>query len=95
VYSDIVPKYDDKMKYLKILRAQLSNHEQIMLFYNWMSKYGASWENEENKFFTEYCIIHNLWINELFQNDFVLGKVKELENKPVILRNKSLFEYQE
>jgi hypothetical protein len=95
VNSNIVTVYKEKMRYLKILRAQLSNHEQIMLFYNWLSKYGASWEDNENQYFTEYVMIHNLWRKELLQSKFILTKVEELENKPVMLRKKPLFEYQE
>lgn len=41
VQSDVIKDYEDKMKYLKILRAQLSNHEQIMLYYNWLAGYGS------------------------------------------------------
>jgi hypothetical protein len=95
VGSDMITEYNDKMKYLKMLRAQLSNHEQIMLFYNWISGYGEDWENEDNRYFTEYRMIHNLWQDELYQNKYLLDKVKELENKPVLLRTRPLFEYQE
>lgn len=95
VDSDIVKGYEEKMKYLKMLRAQLSNHEQIMLFYNWLGGYGEAWENDESQYFTEYRMIHNLWKDELYQNQFILDKVTELENKPVKLRTKPLFEYQE
>ncbi|THU34971.1 hypothetical protein FAM09_23565 [Niastella caeni] len=81
-YSNAITDYDGKMKYLKILRAQLSNHEQIMLFYNWLSEgYGGAWENEENKFFTEYKIIHNLWVGELFQNQYIVDAVNGLIDK--------------
>lgn len=95
VESESLKDYEEKMKYLKMLRAQLSNHEQIMLFYNWLSGYGGAWENEENQFFTEYRMIHNLWKDKLYQNPFILNKITELENKPVKLRTKPLFEYQE
>jgi hypothetical protein len=81
-YSDAITDYNNKMKYLKILRAQLSNHEQIMLFYNWLSVgYGGAWENEENKFFTEYKIIHNLWVGELYQHQYIVDAVNALIDK--------------
>lgn len=81
-YSDVVTDYNSKMKYLKILRAQLSNHEQIMLFYNWLSVgYGGAWENDENRFFTEYKIIHNLWVGELYQNQYIVDAVNGLIDK--------------
>ncbi|RYE12103.1 MAG: hypothetical protein EOP45_23460, partial [Sphingobacteriaceae bacterium] len=44
----------EKIKYLRILRAQLSNHEQILLFYNWLSGHGKNWENDNQHFFTKY-----------------------------------------
>jgi len=58
--SEVEKDYDKTMKFLKILRAQLSNHEQTLLFYNWLSGYGERWENKEYQFFTKYCMIHNL-----------------------------------
>jgi hypothetical protein len=96
-YSDVITDYKSKMKYLKILRAQLSNHEQMMLFYNWLSEdYGGAWENEENRFFTEYKIIHNLWVGELFQHQYIVDTVNALIDK--YNRNPKetpLFEFQE
>lgn len=52
--------YQKKRDFLRILRAQLSNEEQILLFYNWMAEYGSAWENNVNKYFTDYRMIHNL-----------------------------------
>lgn len=54
---------DEKTNLLKILRAQLSTCEQIMLFYNWFSGFGYEWEEESkdgNHFFTKYRMIHNI-----------------------------------
>lgn len=82
VYSSEIKNYKDKMKYLKILRAQLSNHEQIMLFYNWLaSEYGGTWEDEQNHFFTDYKMIHNLWVDELYQNQYIIDAVNGLIDK--------------
>jgi hypothetical protein len=63
--------YNEKRNYLRILRSQLSNQEQAMLFYNWKSDFGYSWENYENKYFTDYRMIHNL-NNDLLINEFKL-----------------------
>jgi len=61
--------YSKKRYFLRILRAQLSNHEQVLLFYNWFSDYGNSWEEKSynnrinrigNYFFTDFRMIHNL-----------------------------------
>lgn len=90
--STLVTDYDEKMKYLRILRAQLSNHEQILLFYNWLSEYGSDWENKKHSFFTEYCLIHNLWYDSLFDDPFVSDKVNYLRTKEVTLRKGKMFE---
>jgi len=90
--STIVTDYDEKMKYLRILRAQLSNHEQILLFYNWLSEYGSDWENKKHSFFTEYCMIHNLWYESLFDDPFVSDKINYLRTKEVTLRKGKMFE---
>jgi hypothetical protein len=55
--------YDEKRDLLRILRAQLTETEQVMLFYNWLSGFGSKWETynvEGNHFFTQYRMIHNL-----------------------------------
>lgn len=95
-YSDIITEYKDKMKYLKILRAQLSNHEQIMLFYNWLNiDYGGAWEDDENRFFTDYKMIHNLWGGELFQNQYIIEAVNGLIDKYNLSPKETpLFEFQ-
>ena len=48
----------EKYEFLKILRAQLSGHEQLMLYYNSLTTFGRPWL--ENKYFTEYRMIKNL-----------------------------------
>ena len=48
----------EKYEYLKILRAQLSGHEQLMLYYNSLTTLGKPWI--ENKYFTEYRMIKNI-----------------------------------
>lgn len=59
--------YEEKRKYLRILRAQLTNQEQVMLFYNWYSDFGNQWESEQNKYLTDYRMIHNIYQNILFE----------------------------
>jgi hypothetical protein len=85
VKSDVVTDYKEKMKYLKILRAQLSNHEQMMLFYNWLSDgYGVAWEQgaeDGNHFFTQYKMIHNIWIGDLLKNTFIKDNLNNLIDK--------------
>jgi len=90
--SEVITDYNDKMNYLRLLRAQLSNHEQILLFYNWLSDYGNDWENENHQFFTEYCMIHNLWWSNLIEDDYVKSQVIFLREKKVNLRVGKMFE---
>lgn len=89
--SDI--EYKDKIRYLRILRAQLSNQEQAMIFYNWIhTDYGGKWENDKNRYFTEYCMIHNLWHDRLLQDDYIKGKLKKLIGIIPKYRKGELFE---
>lgn len=76
--SKVILDYEEKMKYLKILRAQLSNHEQIILFYNWLSGFGEEWENEKNHFFTQYKMIHNLWDAQLYKEPYIIKAINDL-----------------
>jgi hypothetical protein len=71
--------YPEKRKYLRILRAQLANQEQAMLFYNWRAGFGSTWENEINKYFTDYRMIHNLY-NDILIQDFDLVEIFDLNN---------------
>jgi uncharacterized membrane protein len=49
---------DRKYEYVKTLRAQLSNFEQVLLFYNSISILGKAWINE--KYIQDYNLITNL-----------------------------------
>jgi len=95
--SEDLLSYEDKRNYLRILRSQLSNEEQAMLFYNWLSKFGKPWQDETNKFFTDFRMIHNIFpklllpgvnLEEFFPADRVYRKEKKRTKDP-------LFEYQD
>ena len=49
-----------------MVRAQLTNDEEQLLFCNWLAgvEFGEDWENDKNHFFTEYRMIHNFRPNE-------------------------------
>ncbi|MGE0636130.1 MAG: putative phage abortive infection protein [Bacteroidia bacterium] len=51
-------KEPQKLEYLRTLRAQLSDHEQVMLYYNAVVGFGKAWL--DNKYFTDFKMIHNL-----------------------------------
>ncbi len=86
--------FNEKLDYLQTLRAQLSNHEQVMLYYNAVSGLGRAWF--DNNYFTNYKMIHNIPLNltnlGLIPHDH--PKIKEgitfWENK-----NSTLFEQDE
>lgn len=71
--------YNEKRDLLRILRAQLTSTEQIMLFYNWFSGNGSEWEESDpngNHFFTQYRMIHNVIPKRIWQI-YLLGKSKD------------------
>lgn len=87
--------YKEKRKYLRILRAQLSNYEQAMLFYNYLA-YAPEWE-QKNKFFTDYRMIHNLFPDILINNEYFNKRFDELANMKGVKcykENDPVFEFQ-
>lgn len=55
--------YKEVRGYLKILRSQMSNDEQLMLYYNCTIGFGMDWVT--NGFLTKYRMIHNLPIDNV------------------------------
>jgi hypothetical protein len=58
-----------KKEYIRILRAQLSNHEQIILFFNSISDLGLKWElkNDTNEqLITTYNLIRNIPLGSIY-----------------------------
>jgi uncharacterized membrane protein len=49
---------NEKLKYIKILRAQLSNPELYVLYFNLMSRFGTKWKEKE--YITKYEFLKNL-----------------------------------
>ncbi len=91
--------YEEKRNYLRILRAQLTNYEQVMLFYNWLSGFGNQWENQDNKYFTDYRMIHNIY-NDLLIDDFSIISIFDLMNNVDYLKEKDrlkdpIFEFED
>lgn len=56
--------YNEKYQYIKLLRAQLSNQEQVILAFNVLSNIGSVWENDKlddnKKLITKYNLIKNI-----------------------------------
>ncbi|RXM49884.1 MULTISPECIES: putative phage abortive infection protein [unclassified Chryseobacterium] len=77
--------YPEQRKYLRILRAQLSNYEQAMLFYNYLA-FAPEWENT-NKFFSDFRMIHNLYQDTLINDPFFKQEYQKIKNKQQIARS--------
>ena len=99
-FKDDLFSYEDKRQFLRILRAQLSSAEQVLLYYNWKSGCGEKWEEDSsitngNHFFTDYRMIHNIipkdcWV---FSSDEILQSLLEKNpNYMKINNNDTLFE---
>ncbi|MGJ8594080.1 MAG: putative phage abortive infection protein [Aquaticitalea sp.] len=59
---------DETRQYLRVLRAQLSNAEQLLLYYNYMCGFGSNWDYLGDKgyqFLTKYRMIHNIPISSV------------------------------
>ncbi len=50
--------HEDKLEYLRTLRAQLTDHEQVLLYYNAIAEFGEEWII--HNYFTEYRMIRNI-----------------------------------
>lgn len=60
--------YEETRQYLRVLRAQLSNAEQLMLYYNYICGFGSEWDKNGkrgNQFLTRYRMIHNMPVNRI------------------------------
>lgn len=84
--------YSEKKEYLKILRAQLSDNEQLMLYFNYLSGFGEAWENSENHFFSDYRMIHNMPVQLV---DFTINPSEEFKIQIEKIREsgEEMFEY--
>ena len=74
----------DKYEYIKLIRAQLSNHEQALLFLNSISKLGKPWKDDN--LIKTYRLIKNI------PEDFFDPK-KEIDIKEIY--PEMIFEYEE
>lgn len=82
--------YEGKYNYAATVRAQLSIHEQLLLYYNALSVLGKPWFQSNNNFIKKYCMIKSLPIPlaNFYKYPFdVLPKVNEF--------GKTIFEWTE
>lgn len=52
--------YEEKYNYASTVRAQLSAHEQLLLYYNALSVLGKPWLEKENNLLIKYCMIKSI-----------------------------------
>jgi hypothetical protein len=58
--SDKIIDYEAKYAYAATVRAQLSAHEQLLLYYNALSVLGEPWIDDKNDFFNKYCMVKSI-----------------------------------
>ncbi|MBV6441815.1 MAG: hypothetical protein EPGJADBJ_03506 [Saprospiraceae bacterium] len=82
----IVLSYAEKCEYIETLRAQLSPHEQVLLFHNSMSELGKEWEkmhtdNPNKGLITKYNLIKNIFsFHPRYTENYPCA---EFDNRPV------------
>lgn len=88
--------YNEKRDLLRILRAQLTSTEQIMLCYNWFSGNGIVWEEDDpngNHFFTQYRMVHNIIPKRFLQICLLDGHDKAVESLINYLKKQPIYTY--
>jgi hypothetical protein len=68
--------FKEKYKYVKLIRAQLSNHEQMLLYINSLSSFGKVWN--EKKYIENYKLIKNVPLPQL---NFVVNPIAKYINQ--------------
>ena len=96
--ADIVSE-EQKYSYLKLLRSQMSDYEQILLYYNSLTKQGSAWNKENSGSFPQsrgyivrYKLIKNIPINFPFLGIDPFYKYKS-DNEKWKKMGKSMFEH--
>lgn len=88
--NDLYP-FEEKYKYVKMLRGQISNHEQAIIFFNSLSRLGNQWEVAQTevskKLITNYALIKNIpdgFTGKLKPKDFYPNiKYEDIDRKKV------------
>lgn len=68
---------EEKFDFLRIIRAQTTSDEQVLLLYNWYSGFGNPWENAEigQHFLSKYQMIHNIFSSSTIFSDDEIFKM--------------------
>lgn len=86
--NEKIISYDKKFQYASTLRSQLSNHEQLLLYYNALSVLGRPWF--DNGLLVRYCMIKSLPIPLADFHKTPLSWLPEVNNE-----GKVMFEWTE
>jgi hypothetical protein len=57
---DKIINYDAKYNYASTVRAQLSAHEQLLLYYNALSSLGKPWFDKDKDYIKKYCMVKSM-----------------------------------
>lgn len=68
---------EEKLDFLRIIRAQTTSDEQVLLLYNWYSDLGKPWENAEigQYFLSKYQMTHNIFSSSTIFSDDEIFKI--------------------
>ena len=95
VDSQLSLSYSEKYKYIKMLRGQMSNMEEVVLFYNSLCDLGLSWEyngDDQNcsDLITKYNLIKNIPANSTkisFESFYPNVYYEYMTGKPINRKN--------
>lgn len=88
--------YNIARNYLKILRAQLSNSEQHLLYLNYRIGFGQDWDKlgkQENQYMTKYRMVHNLPVDRINIPENPRKHFQEYINSNEVNTDDTLFEW--
>lgn len=87
--DSVIFDYEKKYNYVASIRAQLSTHEQLLLFYNAVSAMGQPWLDikihEKENYLSKYCIVKSLPLPlaNFYKDPLLLLGKKNKQNKPM------------
>lgn len=74
--------YTEKRNYTDILRSQLTENEQILLFYYWHSGIGIEFEDNKYKFLTDFRMVNDIQTFNIF-HQLDINEILNLKNSNI------------
>lgn len=90
--------YEETRQYLRVLRSQLSNAEQLLLYYNYYCGFGVNWDklgDRNYQFLTKYRMIHNLPLDRVKSIESPESHFRDFISQHNDLLKDPLFEWHE